>query len=64
MAEKHKCPVCGEYEFEEQGCYDICEVCGWEDDPIQGNDPDLKGGANSMSLNEAIEAYKNGKQVN
>jgi rubredoxin len=64
MAEKHKCPVCGKYEFEEQGSYDICEVCGWEDDPIQGKDPDRKGGANNMSLNEAIEAYKNGKQVN
>ncbi len=32
---KHKCPVCGKYEFEYEGCFDICEVCGWNDDPIQ-----------------------------
>ncbi|MCD8036061.1 MAG: hypothetical protein LUE88_01570 [Clostridiales bacterium] len=25
---KHKCPVCGQYEFPEEGSYDICEVCG------------------------------------
>ena len=63
MAEKHKCPVCGKYEFEEQGSFDICEICNWEDDPIQGNDPNYKGGANKMSLNEAKEAYKNGKPI-
>lgn len=57
MVDKHLCPVCGKYEFEEQGSFDICDVCGWEDDPLQLNDPDLELGANEMSLNQAIKQY-------
>ena len=63
MAEKHKCPVCGKYEFEAYNCMDICDVCDWCDDAIQENDPDYSGGANRMSLNEAREAYKKGIQI-
>ncbi|MCC8135609.1 MAG: hypothetical protein LIO40_02905 [Ruminococcus sp.] len=63
MEGKHKCPVCGKYEFENRDSFDICEVCGWEDDDFQLKKPDYKGGANKMSLNEAIEAYKNGKTI-
>nr|WP_315086140.1 CPCC family cysteine-rich protein [uncultured Lachnoanaerobaculum sp.] len=55
---KHKCPVCGKFEFEYEGSFDICEICGWHDDPIQGENPDEKACANKMSLNEAREAYK------
>lgn len=57
MVDKHLCPVCGKYEFEEQGSFDICDVCGWEDDPLQLKDPDLELGANEMSLNQAIKQY-------
>ena len=63
MAEKHKCPVCGKFEFEGHNCMDICDVCDWCDDAIQENDPDYEGGANRMSLNQAREAYKNGVQI-
>lgn len=63
MEGKHKCPVCGEYEFETDGSYDICEVCGWEDDPVQASDLNYKGGANKMSLNEAIKAYEEGEPI-
>lgn len=65
MEEKDKilCPVCGKYEFEEKGDYDICEVCNWENDPLQTAEPDYKGGANHMSLNEAREAYKKGIKI-
>lgn len=55
-----KCPCCGKSIVPE---YDICTVCNWENDPIQLKKPDLRGGANEMSLNEAIEAFKNGKEV-
>ena len=63
MADKHKCPVCGKYEFEEYDSYDICETCTWSDDAFQEKNPDFAGGANKMSLNQAKEAYKNGEQI-
>lgn len=50
-----KCPVCGEYKFKEK--YDICPVCGWENDPVQLKDKTFAGGANEMSLAEAREAW-------
>ncbi len=57
---KHKCPVCGKYEFEEEDSYDICDICGWEDDSYQEEFPDIDRCTNRMSLNEAREAYKMG----
>jgi hypothetical protein len=43
--------------------HDICGVCKWEDDPIQNNDPDYSGGANHISLNEAKQAFAEGKAL-
>ncbi len=60
---KHKCPVCNKYDFSESGSYEICPVCGWEDDPVQEDDPAYSGGANLMSLNEAKTAYINGDKI-
>ena len=51
------CPCCGRYRFKEKGAYEICPVCGWEDDPVQRRDPDFAGGANALSLNKAIQKY-------
>ena len=58
---KVTCPVCGKYEFFDEGDYDVCPVCFWENDPIQYDDPDYEGGANEMSLNQARKSYKEGK---
>ena len=53
------CPVCGKYYFENKGKYEICPICGWEDDRVQRKYPDFKGGANKLSINEAREIYRN-----
>ncbi|GHT80939.1 hypothetical protein FACS1894125_0710 [Actinomycetota bacterium] len=45
-----KCACCGFQTL--KNYYDICDVCGWQQDDIQEEDPDFKGGANSQSLNE------------
>lgn len=54
------CPCCGKTLV---GEYDICSVCGWENDPVQLAHPDFAGGANHMSLQEARRAYANGQEV-
>ncbi|WP_076344136.1 CPCC family cysteine-rich protein [Paludisphaera borealis] len=49
----HPCPACGFEVFDEpSGCYEICPVCGWEDDPVQLRFPAMQGGANRESLFE------------
>lgn len=63
MEEKHKCPICGEFEFESYNSLEMCEHCGWSDDAIQAKNPDYKGGGNEMSFNEATEAYKRGERI-
>ena len=63
IGESYVCPVCGKYTFEKAGDFDICEVCGWQDDLVQLDDPDEEDCANHMSLNQAKEAWKNGQKV-
>ena len=55
----HRCPVCGEYEFKDVDSYEICPICGWQDDGYFGG-----GGANDMSLEEAKEEFKNSRKLN
>lgn len=59
----HACPCCGEYTLGETGGFEICEICHWEDDSLQRDDPDYAGGANTMSLNQARRAYRSGLPV-
>jgi hypothetical protein len=49
------CPCCGYPTLSEQppGTFDICEVCGWEDDDLQYRKPSYEGGANGISLRQA-----------
>ena len=59
IKKKFRCPCCGYFTLDDEpGHFDICPVCYWEDDNIQSADPNYKGGANSMSLNEARQNYK------
>ena len=63
MSTKYQCACCGQATITEPDFYEICSVCGWEDDEVQRDDPDYQGGANQMSLNEARAAYKKGLPV-
>jgi hypothetical protein len=54
----HPCRCCGARTIACLGHYEICSVCGWEDDPHQAENPDLRGGANKPSLNEARSAWR------
>ncbi len=59
MTKKHlPCPCCGSKVLHERGTFEICPVCGWEDDPAQSRDPALAGGANETSLNDARAAWQ------
>jgi ribosomal protein L37AE/L43A len=51
--DKKKCPVCGFLTMPNEECsFYICDICGWEDDGLQEDDPDFEGGANKLSLNQ------------
>jgi hypothetical protein len=49
---KETCACCGAKTLEYRDHYEVCPLCGWEDDDIQNDDPDYRGGANPDSLNE------------
>ena len=55
----YACPCCGYLTFKERppGTFDICPVCGWEDDEVQFRNPGYEGGANSVSLDQARENF-------
>jgi hypothetical protein len=54
----YPCPCCGSRTLGALGSYEICDVCGWEDDPVQSADPDYAGGANHESLNSARRRWQ------
>ena len=53
MNNLNACPICGEKTLEYIGEFDICDICEWEDDPLQRENPEDRYGANKISLNEA-----------
>lgn len=59
---KKLCACCGKFEFEDT-LFEICDICGWQQDTVQEDDPEYNGGANEMSLNQAKAAYKLGKKI-
>lgn len=62
-ANRKRCACCGHYTLPKDSIFEICEVCGWQDDEVQNEKPDYRGGANQMSLNEAKAAYKRNEKV-
>ena len=54
------CPCCGYLTIDEEppGTFEICPVCGWEDDDVQFRNPSYRGGANAVSLEEARANFK------
>lgn len=54
---KYVCKCCGCAALDSGDEYDICPVCFWEKDKTQESDPEYKGGANAVSLNEARKNY-------
>jgi hypothetical protein len=60
MTLRYPCPCCGFLTLAEPppGTYVICEVCFWEDDQIQFQDPEYEGGANAVSLRQARANFR------
>lgn len=44
------CPCCGLDVVRDE--FDICRICGWENDHVQNKDENYAGGANKLSLKE------------
>ena len=59
MNNLYACPCCGEKTLEDIGEFDICNLCKWQDDPLQREDHDDKDGPNGgLSLNEYKAAWE------
>jgi hypothetical protein len=50
--DKKACACCRYNTLPFGSIYQICLVCGWQDDDFQINHPDFAGGANKLSLND------------
>lgn len=54
------CPVCGKLELKYM---EIRPVCDWQNDLVQLAHPDWEGCANRMSLNQAKQAWAEGRKI-
>lgn len=56
----YSCPCCGCRTLTARGCYEICEICYWEDDGQDDHDADtVRGGPNhELSLTQARINYR------
>jgi|GEM_PF-4375177 len=51
------CECCGCFTISAYDSWEICPVCFWEADPVQAEDHDYAGGANSPSVNQVRQTY-------
>jgi hypothetical protein len=47
-----QCPCCDYFTLDQRGQYHICNICFWEDDGIDLDEPDLHSGPNHMTLRQ------------
>jgi hypothetical protein len=68
MDENKKCMCCALPTLPNESIFEICPLCGWQDDGVQNDDPDFDGGANKLSLNKYrqkwIEDHKKSNPCN
>jgi hypothetical protein len=61
---RHSCLCCGKRTLQTHQEWEVCTVCGWEDDPVYYKNPEICAGANGMSLSAARDQYdRTGKRV-
>ena len=56
-SKNQKCGCCGNYSLPYDSHYEICDICGWQQDRTFEEKPDSAGGANELSLNEYKKWY-------
>ena len=62
----YPCPLCGashQVSEKDSNSFDICEVCGWEDDGFQLRHPDDTGANLEWTFNAAKKAWENGETL-
>lgn len=62
VEELHKCPCCEYKTLRHRGYYEVCRLCGWEDDGI--NDWDDYSNCNRRTLMDARKLFELGKLTN
>lgn len=56
--EPHMCPVCGEYKFPDFASFDICPICGWEDNGVDLDDENGGWGTNGKTIFQVKKEFE------